>query len=187
MGRRPPRGRVRNHQSPGAAVVGCTVGCRRGPRTRAGHARCLAGRVRSYERSDEIQRQVRKEVAARERQSTTEVDSQVVEAQRLVSRELALLAGDGAQADWLAMGNAERLNALTRLSLTKTFEILSLWPEPGDFRLLALQKDLAMAVISKQIRVDETQLKRPRDGGRIIAELIQRIEAEDAAARDDAH
>jgi len=150
-----------------------------GPRTRRGHARCLAGRVRSYERSDEIRRQVRDEMDARAGATAPAApDPQVLEAQRLVSRELAALAGDDAHADWLGMGNADRLNALTRLSLTKVFEILALRPEPGDLRLLAIQKDLATGVISHQIRVDEAQFRQHREEA-AVAELIRRLEEHD--------
>jgi len=105
-------------------------------------------------------------------------DPQVLEAQRLVSQELAILAGDDAHADWLGMGNADRLNALTRLSLTKVFEILALRPEPGDLRLLAIQKDLATGVISHQIRVDEAQFRQHREEA-AVAELIRRLEEHD--------
>ena len=150
-----------------------------GPRTRRGHARCLAGRVRSYERSDEIRRQIRNEMDARGGATALAApDPQVLEAQRLVSRELAILTGDDAHADWLGMGNADRLNALTRLSLTKALEILALRPEPGDLKLLAIQKDLATGVISQQIRVDEAKFREQREET-AIAELLRRLEEHD--------
>lgn len=123
-----------------------------GPRTRAGHAKCLAGRVRSYERSEEIRRQVRKEIETdRERIKVSgEVDPQVLETRRLLSGE-----GEESATDWLELSNQERMQRLERLSLTKMLEILSLPAEAEDLKLVAIQKDLVMALTSQQIWVGD--------------------------------
>jgi len=84
-----------------------------------------------------------------------EVDREVAEARRLLSRELALLGGEEAAADWLELSNLERLQRLTPLSLTKMLEIMSLAAEPGNLKLIAIQKDLVMAVTSQQVWVDD--------------------------------
>jgi hypothetical protein len=156
-GARTPKGPCQELPVPGNRRCRLHGGWSTGPRTRAGHARCLAGRVRSYERSEEIRRQVRKEMEAEREQMKVppEVDREVAEARRLLSRELALLGGEEAAADWLELSNLERLQRLTPLSLTKMLEIMSLAAEPGNLKLIAIQKDLVMAVTSQQVWVDD--------------------------------
>jgi hypothetical protein len=147
-GARTPEGPCQELPVPGKRRCRLHGGLSTGPRTRRGHAKCLAGRVRSFERSEEIRRQVRKEIDTdRERTNVSaEVDPRVRETRRLLSGE-----GDEAAIDWLELSNQQRLQRLERLSLTKMLEILSLPAGPGDLKLVAIQKDLVMALASQQI------------------------------------
>jgi hypothetical protein len=95
---------------------------------------------------------VRKEIETdRERIKVSgEVDPQVLETRRLLSGE-----GEESATDWLELSNQERMQRLERLSLTKMLEILSLPAEAEDLKLVAIQKDLVMALTSQQIWVGD--------------------------------
>ena len=61
---------------------------------------------------------------------------------------------------WTEQTRADRLAILTDKSLDVARAILDLPIDPGDKRLLGIQKDMALSIIATQTKVDETQLRR---------------------------
>ena len=63
---------------------------------------------------------------------------------------------------WDEMTKAEKLSAATELALDNVKQILELGINPEDVKLLAQVKDTALTIISQQIRIEENELKAPR-------------------------
>jgi hypothetical protein len=69
---------------------------------------------------------------------------------------------------WDEMSSGEKLAANADLSLDIIRQILALEIDPENVKLLAQIKDVALTVISQQIRVDEGKLRPPASEGRLV-------------------
>jgi len=74
----------------------------------------------------------------------------------------ALPTDAGPAKPWDEMTKAEKLSAATELALDNVRQILELGITPEDVKLLAQVKDTALTIISQQIRIEENELKAPR-------------------------
>ena len=72
---------------------------------------------------------------------------------------------------WQDQTHAEKLDVLTGKALDKTLEILDLPCDPGNLKLLAIQKDAALSVLATQVKVDENQLRERKDNDKLAAIL----------------
>lgn len=81
---------------------------------------------------------------------------------------------------WQEQTHAERLNTLTGKALDKTRDILDLPCDPDNLKLLAIQKDAALSVLSTQVKVDETRLRQREHGNSILDKLWREIKEETA-------
>ncbi len=81
---------------------------------------------------------------------------------------------------WQDQSHPEKLHTLTGKALDKTREILDLPCDAGNLKLLAIQKDAALSILSAQVKVDENRLRQQENGDRLLAELLRLIEEEKA-------
>jgi hypothetical protein len=82
----------------------------------------------------------------------------------MVRKAVPALPADAVPAvkPWDEMSKAEKLSAATELALDNVRQILELGINPEDVKLLAQVKDTALTIISQQIRIEENELKAPR-------------------------
>jgi len=81
----------------------------------------------------------------------------------MVKKAVPALSTDAVPAKpWDEMTKAEKLSAATELALDNVRQILELGINPEDVKLLAQVKDTALTIISQQIRIEENELKAPR-------------------------
>jgi len=81
----------------------------------------------------------------------------------MVKKAVPALPADAVPAKpWDEMTKAEKLSAATELALDNVRQILELGINPEDVKLLAQVKDTALTIISQQIRIEENELKAPR-------------------------
>ena len=81
----------------------------------------------------------------------------------MVKKSVPALPTDAVPAKpWDEMTKAEKLSAATELALDNVRQILELGINPEDVKLLAQVKDTALTIISQQIRIEENELKAPR-------------------------
>ena len=82
----------------------------------------------------------------------------------MVRKAVPALPADAVPAvkPWDEMSKAEKLSAATELALDNVKQILELGINPEDVKLLAQVKDTALTIISQQIRIEENELKAPR-------------------------
>ncbi len=80
---------------------------------------------------------------------------------------------------WQDQTHAEKLDTLAGMALDKTREILELPCDPENLKLLSIQKDAALSVLSTQVRVDENRLRQQGKSDR-IGELLRELEAVEA-------
>src|SRR6516165_8082065 len=81
----------------------------------------------------------------------------------MVKKAVPALSTDAVPAKpWDEMTKAEKLSAATELALDNVRQILELGINPEDVKLLAQVKDTALTIISQQIRIEESELKAPR-------------------------
>ena len=102
-------------------------------------------------------------------------------AREAVTRETAELPGV-VEMPWDDQTHAQKLSLLTSKALEKTRQILDLPCDPGNLKLLSIQKDAALSVLSTQVKVDEGQLRMRREN--VLEEITRRIaeiEREDEA------
>jgi hypothetical protein len=90
-----------------------------------------------------------------------------------VRSELPLVPG----APWQDQTHAEKLATLTGKALDTTLAILDLPCAPDNLKLLSIQKDAALSLLSTQVKVDQNRL-REREGsaGRLNA-LLEELAA----------
>ncbi len=86
---------------------------------------------------------------------------------------------------WQDQSHPEKLNTLTGKALDKTREILDLPCDPANLKLLSIQKDAALSVLSAQVKVDENRLREREHGDRGLADLLRLIEEEKAKGRGE--
>jgi len=74
---------------------------------------------------------------------------------------------------WDDQTHSEQLNTLTGMALDVTRQILELPCDPINLKLLSIQKDAALSVLSTQTKVDENRLReqRPDRLAQILAEI----------------
>jgi hypothetical protein len=77
---------------------------------------------------------------------------------------------------WQDQSHAERLNTLTGKALDLTRDILELPCDPENLKLLSIQKDAALSILSTQQRVDETRLRDQRDDD-AVAKILANVKA----------
>ncbi len=84
---------------------------------------------------------------------------------------------------WEDQTNAEKLSTLTGKALDTTRAILDLPVDPSNLKLLSIQKDAALSVLSTQAKVDENRLRdrEQRDGA--LRALLRQIEEDRARER----
>ncbi len=75
---------------------------------------------------------------------------------------------------WQDQTHPEKLSTLTGKALDKTREILDLPCDPGNLKLLAIQKDAALSVLSTQTKVDENRLRQREDRDRVPGRAVAR-------------
>jgi hypothetical protein len=102
-------------------------------------------------------------------------DRYVVQAQRVVERLIEMAKKPTVPAlpseaalparPWEQLGKSEKLSAVVDLGLDFAKRVLELDVDPENVRLLAQVKDVALSVISQQIRVDEGRLRAPASDG----------------------
>jgi hypothetical protein len=80
---------------------------------------------------------------------------------------------------WNEQTHAEKLNTLTGMALDKTREILELPCDTQNLKLLSIQKDAALSILSTQTKVDDNRLRaRETD---MMPELLRRLAELDKA------
>jgi hypothetical protein len=98
---------------------------------------------------------------------------------RVIERARAIVASEPAElpaapvSPWNEQTHAEKLNTLTGMALDKTRELLELSCDPENLKLLSIQKDAALSILSTQTKVDENRLRgRQTD---MMPELLRRL------------
>jgi len=100
-----------------------------------------------------------------------------------VNQARAVVASRGAsipvepEKPWATQTHAEQLNTLTGKALDVTRQILDLPCDLGNLKLLSIQKDAALSVLSTQTKVDENRLRAQRPDG--LAEILRKIREAD--------
>src|SRR5215469_15863224 len=155
-----------------------------GPRTPCGKRRSVAamikGRVRWIERMREAKRLglIEKIPGGRPKKGAV-VKSAVKEVNQaravVASRRASILVEP--EKPWANQTHAEQLNTLTGKALDVTRQILDLPGDPGNLKLLSIQKDAALSVLSTQTKVDENRLRAQRPDG--LAEILRKIREAD--------
>jgi hypothetical protein len=77
---------------------------------------------------------------------------------------------------WADMTKGERMAYNADLALNFARQLLELPFDPRNLKMLGLQKDAALTIISQQIRVESEQLREPRARGQSVREFYQRYE-----------
>jgi hypothetical protein len=137
-----------------------------------------AGRARWVER-------VRKEIAMGMRErfpggrpkkaaSTKGVPREISRARAIVMRERSELSFEP-ETPWQDQSHAERLNTLTGKALDVTRDILELPCDPENLKLLSIQKDAALSILSTQQRLDETRLRDERASEAGIDAILAKV------------
>jgi hypothetical protein len=97
---------------------------------------------------------------------------EVNRARAVVTRQRASLPAEPDK-PWAEQTHSEQLNTLTGMSLDKTREILELPCDPNNLKLLSIQKDAALSVLSTQTKVDENRLREQRPD--LLAKMLADI------------
>lgn len=84
---------------------------------------------------------------------------------------------------WEDQTNAEKLSTLTGKALDTTRAILDLPVDPSNLKLLSIQKDAALSVLSTQAKVDENRLRDRERGDGALRALLRQIEEDRARER----
>jgi hypothetical protein len=77
---------------------------------------------------------------------------------------------------WEQQSKGERLSYNVDLSLSFTKSLLELQFDPHNVRLLAIQKDAALTLISQQIRVETERMRSPPARGGSVKEFYRRFD-----------
>ncbi len=98
---------------------------------------------------------------------------------KVIERARSVVASERAElpavavSPWNKQPHAEKLDTLTGRALDKTREILELPCDPENLKLLSIQKDVALSILSTQTKVDENRLRgRQTD---MMPELTRRL------------
>jgi hypothetical protein len=113
--------------------------------------------------------------AAATEQTVPAAPKEIVMARRTLAAVPA--AEPAAPVPWEQKSRAEQLAELTGKALGLTKALLELPIDPENLKLLSIQKDAALSILSTQIKVDEGQLRQD-DTKRalILAEIARRVE-----------
>jgi hypothetical protein len=102
----------------------------------------------------------------------------------MVKKAVPALPTDAVPAKpWDEMTKAEKLSAATELALDNVRAILELGIDAGDVKLLAQVKDTALTIISQQIRIEENDLRAPRQDEPLTEYRLAVKEFEEQEAR----
>jgi hypothetical protein len=164
----PGRLRCRRHGGLAGRPPGTPMHPNTADALKAGHERWLARTRLAKERGS-----IEKFPNGRRRRDAPKLsaDKTVARAQRLMEKGVMAqrsppaipVAALPAEKPWEQQSKGERLSHNVDLSLSFTKSLLELPFDPENLKLLAIQKDAALTLISQQIRIESERLRGPRE------------------------